>query len=45
MVKQAEAMRPELPNWDRSQDNTEEWKEKSAMQHGFDLCLSVFRPK
>lgn len=45
MLKQAKEMRPELPMWDRSADNTDEWKEKSAMQHGFDLCLTVFTPR
>jgi len=38
-------MRPALPEWDRAADNTEEWKEKSAMRQGFDLALSIFRPK
>ena len=45
LLKMAEEMRPELPHWDRAQDNTEEWKEKSAMRQGFDLALSIFRPK
>lgn len=44
LQKLADTMRPTLPNWDRSQDNVEEWKEKSAMQAGFDLCLAIFRP-
>jgi hypothetical protein len=45
LLKQAEAMRPELPHWDRNADNVEEWKEKSAMRQGFDLALAIFRPK
>ena len=45
MLEQAKSMRPELPAWDAKNDNTDEWKEKSAMQQGFDLCLTVFSPK
>lgn len=37
-------MRPTLPVWDINQDNTDDWKRKSAMQEGFDLCLAIFRP-
>lgn len=38
----AKSTRPTLPAWDATQDNTNEWKRKSAMQEGFDLCLAVF---
>jgi hypothetical protein len=45
MLKAAEKLMPDLPEWDPATDNTEEWKQKSAMRHGFQLCLAVFRPK
>lgn len=45
LLKKAREMRPDLPTWDRDKDNVDEWKEKSAMQAGFDLCLSIFQPK
>jgi len=45
MLKSAEKLMPSLPEWDPTQDNTEEWKQKSAMRHGFELCLAIFRPK
>lgn len=45
MLKAAEKMMPELPEWDPARDNIEEWKQKSAMRHGFELCLAIFRPK
>jgi hypothetical protein len=44
LQKLADTMRPDLPVWDSKEDNVDEWKEKSAMQKGFDLCLSIFRP-
>lgn len=45
MLNQAKALRPSLPPWDSAQDNTDAWKEASAMQKGFDLAMSVFTPK
>jgi hypothetical protein len=45
LLKQAEAMRPELPDWDLAQNNVEEWKQKSAMRQGFDLALAIFKPR
>jgi len=33
--------RPIVPAWDSKVDNVEEWKHKSAMQEGFDLCMTV----
>lgn len=45
MIAAAKKMRPDLPSWDASQDNTEDWKRKSAMQEGFDLAMAVFVPK
>jgi hypothetical protein len=44
LLRLAEEMRPALPEWDRHNDNTNEWKEKSAMRQGFDLCLAIFSP-
>ena len=34
--------RPAVPAWDGKSDNTDDWKHKSAMQEGFDLCLATF---
>jgi len=45
MLKKAQEMMPALPEWDPKNDNTEEWKQKSAMRHGFELCLAIFQPK
>jgi hypothetical protein len=36
-------VRPTVPNYDRTADNTDEWKYNSAMQQGFDLCLTIFQ--
>lgn len=45
MLKQAKEMTPDLPEWDPAVDNVDEWKQKSAMRQGFELCLAVFTPK
>jgi len=46
MIKQADTMRPDIPPWDTDDPlAVEKWKEKSAMQRGFDLAMTVFRPK
>lgn len=45
MLKQAAEMRPTIPNWDSKTNNVDEWKEKSAMQQGFDLAMTVFTPR
>lgn len=45
ILKQADTMTPELPQWDVSANNVDEWKYKSAMREGFLLCLALFRPK
>lgn len=42
LIKAAEKMRPEVPAWDPSKDNAEDWKHKSAMRDGWDLCWQVF---
>lgn len=44
LLNKAAEMRPTMPVWDSKTNNVEEWKEKSAMQAGFDLCLSIFKP-
>jgi hypothetical protein len=44
LQKLADHMRPTIPQWDVNEDNTDDWKRKSAMQEGFDLCLAIFRP-
>lgn len=45
MLKTAKEMTPDLPEWDPEKDNVDEWKQKSAMRHGFELCLAIFTPK
>lgn len=46
MLKAAEKIMPEIPPWDPANPlSVEDWKQKSAMRHGFELCLAVFRPK
>ena len=45
MLNKAEEIRPQLPVWDlKNPESVDEWKQKSAMQAGFDLCLAVFKP-
>lgn len=49
MLEAAKKLRPDLPPWsvdaNNGKDNTDDWKHKSAMQAGFDLCLQIFLPK
>lgn len=45
LITAAKKMRPEIPQWDSKVDNTDDWKRKSAMQEGFDLCMQIFAPK
>jgi hypothetical protein len=45
LLKMAETMKPEMPVWNPNENNVEEWKHKSAMRQGFELCLSIFVPK
>lgn len=42
----AKESRPELPPWNPNDPTTDnDWKHKSGMQQGFDLCLQIFLPK
>lgn len=34
--------RPVVPAWNAIEDNSDDWKHKSAMQEGYDLCLATF---
>ena len=46
MLKAAELKRPEIPPWDMNDPlSVEHWKKKSAMQEGFDLAMTIFRPR
>ena len=45
VVKELEAKRPKIPNWNRGEDNTDDWKFISAQQAGFDLALAVLELK
>lgn len=36
-------LRPVIPTHDPTNDNTDQWKQRSAQQAGFDLCLNVFK--
>lgn len=42
LVAHAKKQRPIVPNYDPKSDNTSDWKHKSAMQQGFDLCAQIF---
>jgi len=42
LLNKAKDARPAVPAWDGKSDNTDDWKHKSAMQEGFDLCLATF---
>ena len=45
----AEQQKPSVPGWEVDQvsgrDNTDEWKKKSALRDGYELCLALFTPK
>lgn len=45
LLNVAREQRPVIPQWDSINDNTEAWKEASAMQKGFDLAMVIFTPK
>lgn len=49
LLKAAEDMKPQLPYWqidaNNGKDNTDEWKRKSAMLEGYELCLQIFSPR
>lgn len=45
LLKAAEKMAPELPEWDpKNPESVDEWKHKSAMRAGFELCFQIFNP-
>lgn len=43
LIEALKAARPIVPSHDPGNDNTEQWKQRSAQQAGFDLCLSLFK--
>lgn len=43
LIEALRRTRPIIPVHDPRNDNTEAWKQNSAQQAGFDLCLSVFK--
>jgi len=45
VIDELERIRPSLPSWDSSKDNSDKWKEKSAQMSGFDLALTVLEIK
>lgn len=49
LLKAAEEMKPMVPPWETDphtgRDNADDWRKKSAMREGFDLCLLLFTPK
>ena len=45
IIKELNKLRPSLPSWDPNNDNTENWKERSAKQAGFDLAMTVLAVK
>ncbi len=40
LIKHLKDQRPEVPRYIPDPDNTEEWKEKSLIRQGFNLCLT-----
>ena len=43
LLKAAEEMMPEIPEWDpKNPESLEDWKFKSAQRAGFELCYQVF---
>ena len=42
LLERVKAHRPIIPAHSPEMDNTEDWKAKSAMLQGFDLCLTLF---
>lgn len=40
-LHRAKEARPYIPAWDSKADNSDDWKHKSAMQEGFDLCITT----
>jgi hypothetical protein len=36
---------PVIPEFDFKNDNADEWKMKSGMGRGYNLCLSIFKIK
>jgi len=44
LLNKAKSLRPTIPPWELGQDNTEQWKEASSMQKGFDLAMQIFTP-
>lgn len=42
LLNKVKEARPTIPSWDAKTDNADEWKHKSAMQEGYDLCLATF---
>lgn len=45
ILKDAIKSRPLIPGYNSKEDNTEEWKSKSMMQLGFDLCYQAITGK
>lgn len=43
LVAALKSARPLIPAHDPLNDNTSQWKQKSAQQAGFDLCLGIFK--
>ena len=43
LVEALRAVRPIVPSHDPVNDNTSLWKQKSAQQSGFDLCLNILK--
>ena len=45
----AEQQKPIVPGWEidsvTGKDNSEDWKKKSALREGYELCLLLFTPK
>ena len=45
LIKQIKKLEPVVPEWTPTEDNTDEWKSKSMMLKGFNLCLTYLGEK
>jgi hypothetical protein len=43
LMKRINEGRPVIPEFDSMNDNTEDWKKKSGIKRGYDLCLAMFK--
>ena len=42
LMKRIDSNRPNIPEFDPNNVNEEDWKHKSGMKQGYNLCLALF---